>query len=115
MTGKIKAVATAPLNKESLHMGGHIFLGINVEGPIAPDTVFLKGYQGQYDIVIAMYHDQGHISMKLLVFNSGVNITVGFPIIRTSVDHGTAFGKASKGTADEESMIQAIISASYFN
>lgn len=90
-------------------------LGIDVEGPIAPDTVFLKAYKGEYDIVIAMYHDQGHIPMKLLAFDSGVNITVGLPIIRTSVDHGTAFGKAGKGTADEESMIQAIKVAESFN
>ncbi|HLS52789.1 MAG TPA: 4-hydroxythreonine-4-phosphate dehydrogenase PdxA, partial [Tissierellaceae bacterium] len=83
-------------------------LGIDVEGPIAPDTVFLRAYRGQYDIVVAMYHDQGHIPMKIIDFDSGVNITVGLPIIRTSVDHGTAFGKAGKGTASELSMISAI-------
>lgn len=83
-------------------------LGINVEGPISPDTVFLKAYKGQYDIVVAMYHDQGHIPMKLLAFETGVNITAGLPFIRTSVDHGTAFGKAGKGIADESSMKEAI-------
>lgn len=90
-------------------------LGLNVEGPIAPDTVFLKGSRGEYDIVVAMYHDQGHIPMKLLAFDSGVNITLGIPIIRTSVDHGTAFGKAGKGTANEKSMIEAIKAAGYFD
>ncbi len=85
--------------------------GIDVEGPIAPDTVFLKAYQGKYDIVVAMYHDQGHIPMKLLAFDSGVNITVGLPIIRTSVDHGTAFDIAGKGIANEKSMVEAIKAA----
>lgn len=88
--------------------------GINVEGPIAPDTVFLKGYKGKYDIIVAMYHDQGHIPMKLLAFDSGVNITVGLPIIRTSVDHGTAFDIAGQGIASEESMINAIKAAESF-
>lgn len=82
--------------------------GIYVEGPIAPDTVFLKGYQGKYDIVVAMYHDQGHIPLKLLAFDSGVNITVGLDVIRTSVDHGTAFDIAGMNIAKEDSILQAI-------
>ncbi|RKD31271.1 4-hydroxythreonine-4-phosphate dehydrogenase PdxA [Thermohalobacter berrensis] len=82
--------------------------GINVDGPVSPDTIFVKAKNGEYDIVVAMYHDQGHIPLKLLGFNTGVNITAGLPIIRTSVDHGTAFGKAWKGTANEFSMVQAI-------
>jgi 4-hydroxythreonine-4-phosphate dehydrogenase len=82
--------------------------GIAVEGPVAPDTVFLKASQGKYDIVAAMYHDQGHIPIKLLAFDSGVNITVGLPIIRTSVDHGTAFDIAGKGIADPKSLLIAI-------
>ncbi len=90
-------------------------MGLDVYGPEAPDTVFLKGYRGQYDLVVAMYHDQGHIPMKMMAFDSGVNITLGLPIIRTSVDHGTAFGKAGKGTASEESMIEAIKAANYFD
>ena len=90
-------------------------MGLDVEGPVAPDTVFLKAYKGQYDVVVAMYHDQGHIPMKMMAFDSGVNITLGLPIIRTSVDHGTAFGKAGKGLANEESMIQAILAADYFD
>jgi 4-hydroxythreonine-4-phosphate dehydrogenase (EC 1.1.1.262) len=89
--------------------------GLDVKGPVAPDTVFLKAYKGEFDIVVAMYHDQGHIPMKLLAFDEGVNITVGLPIVRTSVDHGTAFGKAGKGTANESSMIEAIKAADYFD
>lgn len=82
--------------------------GVDVEGPIPPDTVFLKAAAGNYDVVVAMYHDQGHIPLKLLGFHSGVNITVGLPIIRTSVDHGTAFEIAGKNIANEESMVNAI-------
>jgi 4-hydroxythreonine-4-phosphate dehydrogenase len=82
--------------------------GFNVEGPVPPDTVFLKAVNGMYDIVVAMYHDQGHIPLKLLGFSTGVNITVGLPFIRTSVDHGTAFEIAWTGKSSEESMIQAI-------
>ena len=82
--------------------------GINVEGPVPPDTVFLKAYQGKYDIVVAMYHDQGHIPMKMVAFDSGVNVTLGLPIIRTSVDHGTAFDIAGKGLAKSDSMYYAL-------
>ncbi|NMD38986.1 MAG: 4-hydroxythreonine-4-phosphate dehydrogenase PdxA [Christensenellaceae bacterium] len=82
--------------------------GINVEGPVPPDTVFLKASKGKYDLVVAMYHDQGHIPMKMLAFDSGVNTTLGLPIIRTSVDHGTAFDIAGKGIAREESMLWAL-------
>ncbi|MCX7787863.1 MAG: 4-hydroxythreonine-4-phosphate dehydrogenase PdxA [Spirochaetes bacterium] len=82
--------------------------GMEVTGPVPPDTVFLKAVNGMFDIVVAMYHDQGHIPLKLLDFMGGVNVTVGIPILRTSVDHGTVFGKAGKGTADESSMIKAI-------
>lgn len=82
--------------------------GINVIGPIAPDTVFLRTYKGEFDIVVAQYHDQGHIPLKLLAFDNGVNITVGLDVIRTSVDHGTAFDIAGKMTANEESILKAI-------
>lgn len=85
--------------------------GLNVTGPLSPDTIFLHCKEGKYDIAVAMYHDQGHIPLKLVDFMGGVNITVGLPIIRTSVDHGTAFGKAGKGTADETSMLRAIETA----
>ncbi|KOA18450.1 4-hydroxythreonine-4-phosphate dehydrogenase 2 [Clostridium homopropionicum DSM 5847] len=94
-------------------------IGIDVDGPIPPDTIFSKAQGGIYDIVVAMYHDQGHIPVKLLGFQydnktnkwnavSGVNITLGLPIIRSSVDHGTAFDQAGKGSANEESLINAI-------
>ncbi|WP_427113790.1 4-hydroxythreonine-4-phosphate dehydrogenase PdxA [Megasphaera sueciensis] len=82
--------------------------GLNVSGPVPPDTVFLKAYNGIYDVVVAMYHDQGHIPMKMVAFDSGVNVTLGLPIIRTSVDHGTAFDIAGKGIANEESMLYAV-------
>lgn len=93
--------------------------GILAEGPVPPDTVFSKAKGGWYDIVVAMYHDQGHIPLKLagFVYNqsagkwdavAGVNITLGLPIIRTSVDHGTAFDQAGKGTANELSLVNAI-------
>lgn len=88
--------------------------GIDCEGPVAPDTVFLKASQKKYDMVVAMYHDQGHIPMKLLAFDSGVNISLGLPIIRTSVDHGTAFDIAGKGIAREESMLWALKLANQF-
>jgi len=82
--------------------------GLDVTGPVPPDTVFLKAAGGEYDIVVAMYHDQGHIPLKLLDFMGGVNVTVGIPVIRTSVDHGTAFDIAGTGVADETSMLKAI-------
>ncbi len=86
--------------------------GLNVAGPLPPDTVFLRAWQGEFDAVIAMYHDQGHIPIKMVGFNQGVNVTLGLPIIRTSVDHGTAFDKAGKGTANPASMVEAIKLAS---
>jgi len=82
--------------------------GLDVEGPVPPDTVFLQAVNGKYDVVVAMYHDQGHIPLKLLGFNTGVNLTLGLPFIRTSVDHGTAFEIAWQGNASEQSMMEAI-------
>lgn len=82
--------------------------GMDVSDPQPPDTVFLRATKGAYDIVVAMYHDQGHIPMKLLAFDSGVNVSLGLPVIRTSVDHGTAFDIAGQGIAREESMLAAI-------
>lgn len=82
--------------------------GFNVEGPVPPDTVFLQALNGKYDIVVAMYHDQGHIPLKLIGFKTGVNITAGLPFVRTSVDHGTAFEIAWQGVADETSMAEAV-------
>jgi 4-hydroxythreonine-4-phosphate dehydrogenase len=93
--------------------------GLDVSGPVPGDTVFVKLRGRQFDAVVAMYHDQGHIPVKLLGFDidpatgkwqalSGVNITLGLPVIRTSVDHGTAFDIAGKGIANEDSLIEAI-------
>ncbi|MEK3914756.1 4-hydroxythreonine-4-phosphate dehydrogenase PdxA [Paenibacillus sp. FSL H7-0331] len=82
--------------------------GINVVGPLPADTLFFLAVRGDYDIVVAMYHDQGHGPIKVLGLDAGVNITVGLPIIRTSVDHGTAFDIAGKGIADEKSLLEAI-------
>lgn len=82
--------------------------GLTVSDPLPGDTVFLRATKGEFDIVVAMYHDQGHIPMKLLAFDSGVNVSIGLPIIRTSVDHGTAFDIAGTGRASEESMLAAI-------
>ncbi len=84
---------------------------IDVTGPIAPDTVFYRGLQGEFDIVVAMYHDQGHIPFKIYAFDSGVNISAGLPIMRTSVDHGTAFNIAGQNKADCNSMVNAIMLA----
>ncbi|OBX04576.1 4-hydroxythreonine-4-phosphate dehydrogenase [Gallibacterium genomosp. 3] len=84
-------------------------LGINVSGPISPDTVFHRAANlDEFDIVVVMYHDQGHIPIKLLGFDTGVNVTVGLPFIRTSVDHGTAFPIAGQGIADSKSMSEAL-------
>ncbi len=96
--------------------------GINAEGPIPPDTIFSKAISGQYDAVVAMYHDQGHIPVKLAGFTlcegqrasvGGINVTLGLPIIRTSVDHGVAFDIAGKGIASPDSLIDAIKYAAY--
>jgi len=89
-------------------------LGYDVTGPMPPDTVFYRATRGkeigrsQFDGVVCMYHDQGHIPIKLLGFFEGVNVTLGLPMTRTSVDHGTVFGKAGKGTANPASLIEAI-------
>jgi 4-phospho-D-threonate 3-dehydrogenase / 4-phospho-D-erythronate 3-dehydrogenase len=82
--------------------------GIDVAGPFSPDTIFLRGYNGDFDAVIALYHDQATIAVKSLSFGSSVNVTLGLPIIRTSVDHGTAFDIAGKGIAEASSMASAI-------
>lgn len=85
--------------------------GWNVEGPLPADTVFFRAQRGDFDLVVAMYHDQGHGPVKALGLESGVNITIGLPVIRTSVDHGTAFDIAGTGKADERSMLEALRSA----
>ena len=82
--------------------------GIDVSGPFPADTVFVRASKGEFDCVLACYHDQGLIPVKLLAFGHAVNVTIGLPIIRTSVDHGTAFDIAGKGVADPGSMIEAV-------
>ena len=85
--------------------------GINVSGPFPADTLFVRASRGEFDVVIACYHDQGLIPVKLLAFGHAVNVTLGLPIIRTSVDHGTAFDIARQGKADPGSMVEAILLA----
>jgi 4-hydroxythreonine-4-phosphate dehydrogenase len=82
--------------------------GIDVEGPLPADTLFYRAARGDFDMVVAMYHDQGHGPVKVLGLEAGVNITVGLPVIRTSVDHGTAFDIAGTGKADERSLLEAL-------
>jgi 4-hydroxythreonine-4-phosphate dehydrogenase len=85
--------------------------GIAIDGPYPGDTVFVRASRGQFDAVIACYHDQGLIPVKLLAFGQAVNVTLGLPIVRTSVDHGTAFDIAGKGLADPSSMVEATLLA----
>jgi 4-hydroxythreonine-4-phosphate dehydrogenase len=85
--------------------------GIDVSGPFPADTVFVRARRGEFDVVIACYHDQGLIPVKLVAFGKAVNVTIGLPIVRTSVDHGTAFDIAGKGVADPESMVAAVLLA----
>ncbi len=81
--------------------------GLDVKGPIPCDTLFVRAHQGEFDGVVAMYHDQGHIALKLLGVDRAVNISVGLPIVRTSVAHGTAYDIAGQGRADHRSMVEA--------
>ncbi len=85
--------------------------GIDISGPFPGDTIFLRAMRGEFDAVIACYHDQGLIPIKMAAFGQAVNVTLGLPIIRTSVDHGTAFDIAGKDIADPESMVQAVLLA----
>ena len=82
-----------------------------MSGPYPADTVFVRATRGEFDVVVACYHDQGLIPVKLIAFGQAVNVTLGLPIIRTSVDHGTAFDIAGKNVADPESMIAAVLLA----
>lgn len=82
--------------------------GIVIDGPLAADTVFVRAVRGEFDAVIACYHDQGLIPVKLVAFGRAVNVTLGLPIIRTSVDHGTAFDIAGRGVADPSSLVHAV-------
>jgi 4-hydroxythreonine-4-phosphate dehydrogenase len=85
--------------------------GVQIDGPFPGDTVFVRAVRGEFDAVIACYHDQGLIPVKLLAFGRAVNVTLGLPIVRTSVDHGTAFDIAGRGVADPSSMIEATLLA----
>jgi len=85
--------------------------GVDVTGPFSGDTVFLRAHRGEFDVVVACYHDQGLIPVKLLAFGEAVNVTLGLPIVRTSVDHGTAFDIAGRGLANPQSMIAAVLLA----
>ena len=85
--------------------------GMDVSGPYPGDTVFVRARRGDFDVVVACYHDQGLIPVKLIAFGEAVNVTLGLPIVRTSVDHGTAFDIAGKGVANPESMITAVLLA----
>ncbi len=85
--------------------------GIDVSGPYSPDTIFLRGYRGEFDAVLACYHDQATIAVKSLSFGAAVNVTLGLPFVRTSVDHGTALDIAGKNRSDPSSMKQAIMLA----
>jgi 4-phospho-D-threonate 3-dehydrogenase / 4-phospho-D-erythronate 3-dehydrogenase len=82
--------------------------GVAVEGPFPADTVFVRAMRGEFDAVVACYHDQGLIPVKLVAFGKAVNVTLGLPIIRTSVDHGTAFDIAGRGIADPSSLVEAV-------
>jgi 4-hydroxythreonine-4-phosphate dehydrogenase len=82
--------------------------GLDVSGPLPPDTVFYQAVNGKYEAVVCMYHDQGHIPLKLLAFEDAVNVTLGLPIIRTSVDHGTAYDIAYQGKASIRSFCNAL-------
>jgi 4-hydroxythreonine-4-phosphate dehydrogenase len=86
-------------------------LGLNIVGPLPTDTLMVQARDGEFDAVVAMYHDQGHIALKLLGMHAAVNITLGLPIVRTSVAHGTAFDRAWQGTARHEGMLAAIHTA----
>jgi 4-hydroxythreonine-4-phosphate dehydrogenase len=85
--------------------------GIDVQGPLPADTLFVRAARGEFDAVIAAYHDQGLVPVKLLAFGRSVNVTLGLPIVRTSVDHGTAFDIARTGRADASSMVEAVLLA----
>jgi 4-hydroxythreonine-4-phosphate dehydrogenase len=100
--GDEEELEIAPAVKEA------VALGISATGPLPADTLIWRASSGEFDLVVVMYHDQGHIPVKLLGFDEGVNLTLGLPIVRTSVDHGTAFDIAGQGIARSASMAAAI-------
>ena len=102
--------------KEKINPAIEKALGLkwDIKGPLAADTLFYLAARGDFDLVVAMYHDQGHAPVKVMGIENGVNVTVGLPVIRTSVDHGTAFDIAGKGIADERNIIEALKKASEY-
>ncbi len=108
MFGAEEVKIIVPAVAEAAAMAGEHF---TVSGPWPPDTVFYRAAQGDFDAVVAMYHDQGLIPFKLLHFKDGVNVTIGLPLVRTSVDHGTAYDIAGKGLADHASLRAAVAMA----
>jgi 4-hydroxythreonine-4-phosphate dehydrogenase len=82
--------------------------GLDVHGPLPADTAFVRAVRGEFDAVVAAYHDQGLVPVKLLAFGESVNVTLGLPFVRTSVDHGTAFDIAGRGVADAGSLLAAL-------
>ena len=104
--GDEDAVSIAPAVEQSAADGW------DVVGPLPGDTLFHRAYSGEFDLVVAMYHDQGHIPIKLVAFADAVNVTLGLPVVRTSVDHGTAFDIVGRGIADHQNMVEAIAMAS---
>jgi 4-hydroxythreonine-4-phosphate dehydrogenase len=92
----------------AIHQARNAFPGSSIDGPLPGDTVFWRAFNGEFDVVLAMYHDQGLAPIKLVGFGEAVNVTIGLPYIRSSVDHGTAFDIAGKGIARPQSMITAI-------
>jgi 4-hydroxythreonine-4-phosphate dehydrogenase len=106
--GEEETTTLRPAIEEARHRG------VNIAGPVPPDTVFARAAEGEFDAVIALYHDQGHIAVKMLGLDTGVNVTIGLPFLRTSVDHGTAFDIAGRGVAREASMTAALRTAADF-
>ena len=102
LLGSEEHTVLAPAAEQARHRG------VSIEGPLPGDTVFVRAVRGEFDAVIACYHDQGLIPVKLVALGAAVNVTLGLPIIRTSVDHGTAFDIAGKGVASAESLVAAV-------
>ena len=103
-------------SSDGVHSPAEVFkmaqgLGIDARGPYPADSIFTRAINGEFDVVLAMYHDQGHIAVKVHGFEKSVAVTLGLPFTRTSVDHGTAFDIAGKGIADSQSMEEAIKTA----
>ena len=106
--GVLQFVINRSLIADQAYPGAAQKRKLDVIGPMSADALFYYAYRGEYDAVVAMYHDQGQAPFKLLAFDTGVNVTLGLPFVRTSPDHGTAFDIAGSGRADPSSLIAAI-------